>query len=547
MELYSKEVMKHFKDPQNVGKLKNPSAIGKVGNLRCLPPNQNIHINDGMEKINNIVEKQKVLSHDGRYNEVIKIYKRNHAGNIIILKNKLGTIKLTPEHLVFAVKLPKGDKFLRTKNKKNLFAAWYHSEDLKKGDITLYPISKMEKDTKYLNIDIPKSKWDFKSKKIPARVPLNNDLLRLFGYFLAEGHIQDKPSRTFISFAFNINEKEIIKDVQKITKRLFNLNTVIRLVPEKKTAIVDIFSARLARFFKQLFNNGAENKTIPDFIMKLPLRKQRALIYALWKGDGYIQLNRLGPRGGYATISYKLLQQIKILLLRQKIIPSIYEEKEKEVGGVKHKKSYRIHVGQRDSLKKLCDIVGLKYCPKSYASEGGWIDDDYFYTPISSVEKEKYNGKVYNLEILNSHSFVSEAFTLHNCGDIMYLYLKIEKDKKGKEIIKDVKFETFGCTVAIANTSLLTTIIKGKTIEQALKINKNDLLKRFGSIPFVKVHCSMLAVDALAEAIYDYYIKNKKPIPKDLRQRHKTAEKIGKELKERHKELVDLEENLHKS
>ena len=129
----------------------------------------------------------------------------------------------------------------------------------------------------------------------------------------------------------------------------------------------------------------------------------------------------------------------------------------------------------------------------------------------------------------------------------MYLYLKIEKDKKGKEIIKDVKFETFGCTVAIANTSLLTTMIKGKTIEQALKINKNDLLKGFGSVPFVKVHCSMLAVDALAEAIYDYYIKNKKPISRSLQQRHETAEKIGKELKERHKELVDLEENLHKS
>jgi len=71
------------------------------------------------------------------------------------------------------------------------------------------------------------------------------------------------------------------------------------------------------------------------------------------------------------------------------------------------------------------------------------------------------------------------------CGDIMYLYLKITRDKKGREIIKDIKFETFGCTVAIANTSLLTTMVKGKTLEEAMKITKDDLIKKFGEIPIL--------------------------------------------------------------
>jgi nitrogen fixation NifU-like protein len=130
------------------------------------------------------------------------------------------------------------------------------------------------------------------------------------------------------------------------------------------------------------------------------------------------------------------------------------------------------------------------------------------------------------------------------CGDIMYLYLKIE-GKRGKEIIKDVKFETFGCTVAIANTSLLTTMIKGKTLKEALKIKKDDMIKKFGEVPFVKIHCSMLALDALAEAIYDYYVKSKEPISKELQTRHEQAEKIGREIEERHKGLVDLEEKIH--
>lgn len=128
----------------------------------------------------------------------------------------------------------------------------------------------------------------------------------------------------------------------------------------------------------------------------------------------------------------------------------------------------------------------------------------------------------------------------------MYLYIKIAKDKKGREFIKDIKFETFGCTVAIANTSLLTTMVKGKTLEDALKVTKDDLVKNFGSVPALKVHCSLLAVDALAEAVHGYYKKNKRPILKELQARHEKAEKIGKEIEERHKRLVGIEEELHK-
>ncbi|PIV65021.1 MAG: iron-sulfur cluster assembly scaffold protein [Candidatus Nealsonbacteria bacterium CG01_land_8_20_14_3_00_12] len=131
------------------------------------------------------------------------------------------------------------------------------------------------------------------------------------------------------------------------------------------------------------------------------------------------------------------------------------------------------------------------------------------------------------------------------CGDIMYLYIKVGKDEGGKEIIKNISFETFGCTIAIANTSLLTTMVKGKTLKEALKITKEDLLKRFGRVPLVKIHCSLLAVDALGEAIYDYLSKNKKPIPKELRERHERVERDKEIIEIRHKELVEIEEELH--
>ncbi len=121
------------------------------------------------------------------------------------------------------------------------------------------------------------------------------------------------------------------------------------------------------------------------------------------------------------------------------------------------------------------------------------------------------------------------------CGDVMRLYIKVSKNKKG-EIIKDIKFETYGCVAAIASSSIITNLAKGKTIREALKLNKNKIIDSLGKLPPIKIHCSVLAIDALLEAIYDYLIKNKKIIPKELKKRHQRIEKEKKIIEEKYKE-----------
>jgi len=111
------------------------------------------------------------------------------------------------------------------------------------------------------------------------------------------------------------------------------------------------------------------------------------------------------------------------------------------------------------------------------------------------------------------------------CGDVMWLYIKVAENSKGQEIIKDIKFETFGCVAAIATSSMITDLAKGKTIEQALKIKKDDIVKKLGGLPSVKYHCSVLAVDALVEAIYDYFLKQGKDFPEGLVEQHKKLQK----------------------
>lgn len=93
------------------------------------------------------------------------------------------------------------------------------------------------------------------------------------------------------------------------------------------------------------------------------------------------------------------------------------------------------------------------------------------------------------------------------CGDIMEVYIKIDK-KTGK--IKDIKFQTFGCAAAIATSSIITQIAKGKTLENAKKIKYKDVVEELGGLPAIKVHCSHLAQEALKRAIENYEEKNGK-------------------------------------
>jgi len=89
------------------------------------------------------------------------------------------------------------------------------------------------------------------------------------------------------------------------------------------------------------------------------------------------------------------------------------------------------------------------------------------------------------------------------CGDIMRLYIKV--DDKG--VITDAKFKTFGCGAAIATSSMVTDLVKGKTIDEALKISNRAVAEALGGLPKIKMHCSVLAEEALRAAINDYFNK----------------------------------------
>ncbi|MFW9820128.1 MAG: Fe-S cluster assembly scaffold protein NifU [Candidatus Thorarchaeota archaeon] len=94
------------------------------------------------------------------------------------------------------------------------------------------------------------------------------------------------------------------------------------------------------------------------------------------------------------------------------------------------------------------------------------------------------------------------------CGDLMYIYIKV-KEMNGQEIIDDISFQTFGCAAAIATSSMVTELAKGKTLEEASKITRDNVADSLDGLPPIKLHCSNLAADALKDAIKKYLGKKK--------------------------------------
>ena len=117
-----------------------------------------------------------------------------------------------------------------------------------------------------------------------------------------------------------------------------------------------------------------------------------------------------------------------------------------------------------------------------------------------------------NVGVLDDADGVGEVGNA-KCGDIMKIYLKIEDN-----VIVDVKFETFGCGSAIASSSMATELIKGKPISEALTLSNKAVVEALDGLPAHKIHCSVLAEEAVRAAVRDYYDKNNIPYGDELRE-----------------------------
>ncbi len=126
------------------------------------------------------------------------------------------------------------------------------------------------------------------------------------------------------------------------------------------------------------------------------------------------------------------------------------------------------------------------------------MTNTYTKKTIEHFKKPKFAGEMKNPDAVGEVGNIK-------CGDVMKIFLKVEDD-----IIKKVKFQTYGCIAAIAASDAMCEIVKGKKLDDALKITYKDINKELGDLPLIKYHCSVLGTQALKKAIENYKKKNKK-------------------------------------
>lgn len=368
----------------------------------CVLPDTLIHCNPSVKQIQQINVGERVLGSDGLYHKVHEIISHIHRGKLYKLVTKcFGTTYLTDEHPVLIVR-----REHKKRHNKKFSAVWTRADQIKEKDYVVYPIQKEEIDREYVEVDYQLRKKGTVSKPLPQKIPLNDKMLRLMGYYIAEGWTHDRE----ISFTFSSKEVEFINDVENIMLEVFGLTGTEST--KRNATTISFSSAPLARMFLEWFGHRAQNKKIPHFVMLLPAHKQKELIKGLWRGDGWMSTEQI--RGGLKTISKTLCEQLKTLLLRHGIVPTITINKSHDI----HKESYSIQVSDHD-FAILCKILDENLPPKTHVGKppSSLVMPDYVLIPVRKIECFDYDGPVYNLEVDDVSSYVSENAILHNCGD----------------------------------------------------------------------------------------------------------------------------------
>ncbi|MBI2009810.1 MAG: DNA primase, partial [Candidatus Chisholmbacteria bacterium] len=407
----------------------------------CFPADELVKTPFGLHHIQDVVEGEYVISGAGEIQRVLATHKRDYRGEMVTLRlRKLSEpVRLTSDHQVYVVggsplysqnykylskRLHEYSKYPREKRLPKIWKYFpiekLQAGSLEKGMTLLYPIESGVRDL--LKIDLT----DYITKEWPAHgarplvpdleIKVNGDFLRLLGYYIAEG----SSHRAYVRFSLGSHEGDFAREIVSLLDKIFCLPASIHQRSKKSKSGIEVSCCNsiLANVFENLCGKGAENKHIPFLLQQLPLNKQRILLNAIYKGDGYKRRFSRSDRlyRVVVTTSRILAEQLRDLLLRLSYFPSVNVESEKiDRKSVHHKQSYTV-----------------LWCEEPEAAKFRHIYEDrernkYWLLPVWKVKSEDFRGEVYNLTVDEDHSYVANTFAVANCGEAGDVFSFLEK------------------------------------------------------------------------------------------------------------------------
>ncbi|MGI9035282.1 MAG: IMP dehydrogenase, partial [Pyrinomonadaceae bacterium] len=249
-------------------------------------------------------------------------------------------------------------------------------------------------------------------QKLNRHIFLDENLMRLIGYFTAEGSTVGKENNRQLRFAFNETETEFCEDVKNLISKVFGYDkTKFRHTP-RRAVEVTIHNHAIAKFFERLLPKGAVNKRLPEFVLNQSKENLSQLLIGALRGDGSLKDAR---RIGYKTASPHLAHQIAEIFMRRGFLASVQSyEPENE----NYSTSYYVRIGgeQAKRFAEKFPELSSDFPFEIKNKQDVFADDDYFYVPIRSIKTLKNQElEVFNLEVEEDHTYIANRVAVHNC------------------------------------------------------------------------------------------------------------------------------------
>jgi len=383
----------------------------------CHPAGTSIYTTAGVKNIEDVAVDDIVYTHNGNYERVYELMKRDYSGKLLTIKSMRNQdVVITENHPLY---IKRGNEYM-----------WALGKDIIAGDFLTQKIPSNFQTPKTLSVSY-KTLFDERSFEVNCEP----DLFRLIGYWLAEGSAnsgkkgsngnreKDKNKYLFykVEFAFNVAEEKYISDVTNLMKKYFGVSTNVRSRKGSNGVSLTSKSRRAYEFFIKYCNKISYNKKLLYDFIHYDKELLAELVKGYWRGDGSHDFQSTSV----ATTSIDLANQIRLILSRFDISPSILIRDPKKhtnaiVNGrvVAAKRNLYSLTCYGENSRKLNEILGIESIEKKKHTVTKYRCDcqDYILHEVQNILIEDVNNiTVYNFEVENDHSYHANGIASHNC------------------------------------------------------------------------------------------------------------------------------------